>query len=589
MLDTPLRLFPRRAAAFLLTCSLASAAGAELITVGPLANGCDFDNLVGAIVRAALTPEGDTIAIATNRTFTSSTALILSNEANVTMRGVQSCSNTARFRRTITATRGDLLDFRSTNLTIEALRLTADLDGDRLITADGGMLVTLDDSQIDNGMAVDGGNILLTDGASLLIEGDARVALGNATFNGGGIHCSGGGTVALLQGAVVDSNTAANNGGGIYASGCAVNVLSGGTGAGGVFLGVSDNTAEGDGGGIYARAGADVIVAGTSTTPATIAGNRARGEGGGVALGGASTVVTIQDSEVMDNEAFGLGGGLFVFSNAMLTMERTLGNCNRDDRCSFLGRNTSGGPIGAINFGGALAVEGGGQAEILQTYLTLNDAADAGNVIWVDGTGSFVLVESSVFYDNSSRGTHVLASNGGVARLAFISAWGSSVSGNGMIFAQAEAGGTVGLFSSLVIEGNGTSPTGGPPDRVFGPPGTGGIYQADCVFGHEIASLPTGRGTMMARTDPASIWANPAAGDPHLLPAGDAVDYCDTVIYTPVGSDLDLEARGIDAPISNFLGPFDIGADESPGILPPEIFADGFESGNTSAWTLTVP
>ncbi len=78
---------------------------------------------------------------------------------------------------------------------------------------------------------------------------------------------------------------------------------------------------------------------------------------------------------------------------------------------------------------------------------------------------------------------------------------------------------------------------------------------------------------------------NAAAGNLRLRLDSPAIDSCNEEVYAPVYLDLDLEQRGFDfASIPNILGPYDRGADE---VLP--LFADGFESGNSSAWSLAVP
>jgi hypothetical protein len=80
-------------------------------------------------------------------------------------------------------------------------------------------------------------------------------------------------------------------------------------------------------------------------------------------------------------------------------------------------------------------------------------------------------------------------------------------------------------------------------------------------------------------TDADPAWfADEAAGDLHLLPtAAAAIDQLDPL--SGCSDDFDGDARPV-AP-----GTIDVGADELEGPL----FADGFESGDTSAWTATVP
>jgi len=567
---------------------LASPLTAELITVGPLASGCDFDNLVFAGARAAITPEADTIAIADHILYSSSVALVLSNEANVTMIGVTGCSNLNPLRRFVIATRGDLISFISTNLTIRSLVLQSDPGGGRLLKISGSMLLTLENARISGGKADDGANIHISKGASMVALDQAQISQGDATFNGGGIYCSGSGTVALTQGSRVADNTAGENGGGIYATGCAVNVLSGGSASAGALYGVVDNVAENAGGGIYGRSGADIIVAGTSARPATVEGNHADFHGGGIYLTGASSIAAIHDAEIINDRSYRRGGGLFVGGGATLEMDRTLATCPRGVRCSLLAANTSGGLTGVAAHGGAITVDGGGRAEIRQTYVTGNGPSTS-PVAEIDGSDSFLLIEGSTLYANDPSGTHIFAHNNGHARLAYVSAWGSSSPGVGMFFAGVQFNGRVDLVSSVVIEGNGTSPAIGGQDRVFAPLAGGGTYFTDCVIAHEGNSVPDVNGTNSVVSDPAAMWAAPSSGDPHLSASSSAFDYCDAGVYAPVDRDIDNEDRGFDTPRPNFLGPFDLGADELiPPPSSPLIFMDGFESGDTSAWSRIV-
>jgi len=64
-----------------------------------------------------------------------------------------------------------------------------------------------------------------------------------------------------------------------------------------------------------------------------------------------------------------------------------------------------------------------------------------------------------------------------------------------------------------------------------------------------------------------------------------ALDSCDDLVYSPTRPDYDLDSRGFDfTTIPDLLGPFDRGADE---VRP--LFAHGFEAGNTTGWSATVP
>jgi len=84
-----------------------------------------------------------------------------------------------------------------------------------------------------------------------------------------------------------------------------------------------------------------------------------------------------------------------------------------------------------------------------------------------------------------------------------------------------------------------------------------------------------GQGTLAGNLEhaPLSWFADPAGGDLHLTPAaGDAVN---AGIALPGGlCDTDIDGQGRDAEP-------DVGADEA---LPDLVFADGFESGDTTIW-----
>ena len=568
-------------------CFATPALRAELITVGPLNTGCAFDDLIDAGVRAALTPEADTIVIAQDLIYDSGVPLFLTNEANLTLRGVVSCSNFADQRRTITATRGDLLSFTNTDLTIRSLNLVSDTMGGRLLKASGSMLLTIEDARVASGKADDGANVHLSDGASLLALAGAEIVDGQADTHGGGVYCIGTGTVALVQGSRVAHNTAGGAGGGIHADVCFVNVLSGGPVPGGMgeFYGVFSNSAFA-GGGIYISNEGDLIVAGTSTTEATVRGNQAT-FGGGIFASSDNTQVTIENSTIAFNEVSQRGGGLYVTAGATLTMDRTAENCSRGQECSFLWGNNSV-SFGNGNHGGAIGVTAGGRAEIRQTYFLGNRARHEGRAAYVEGAGSFLLLEGVTMYKNDPRSVQILTRDGGHARLAFLSVWGGTQPGFPAYFLAGESNSTIELYSSIIIEGNGDPPAGGPADQIFAPAGNGVTYLTDCLMVHEVNSVPNPNGSNLLFPLPDLVWADPSSGSPRLAPNSPAIDYCDSSFYEPVDRDVDNEVRGNDLPEANNLGPFDLGSDEHyvASNLP---FMDGFESGDTSAWDITVP
>lgn len=90
----------------------------------------------------------------------------------------------------------------------------------------------------------------------------------------------------------------------------------------------------------------------------------------------------------------------------------------------------------------------------------------------------------------------------------------------------------------------------------------------------------------MTGQDPSSLFADPLfadgpAGDFHLTAVSPAIDRGDP-LYTPDVGEADLDGQ---ARVSGMA--IDLGADEVG--TGTEIFADGFESGNTSAWSSVTP
>ena len=113
------------------------------------------------------------------------------------------------------------------------------------------------------------------------------------------------------------------------------------------------------------------------------------------------------------------------------------------------------------------------------------------------------------------------------------------------------------------------------------------LPEVDCLILSNTTGLPPSA-TFVSPADPAFVDA--ANGNLALRSTSPAIDYCDTFLYSPLQSDLDLEARGYDAasnpngtPGPNG-GTYDLGADELYLF-----WADGYEAGNTLAWSARLP
>jgi hypothetical protein len=83
------------------------------------------------------------------------------------------------------------------------------------------------------------------------------------------------------------------------------------------------------------------------------------------------------------------------------------------------------------------------------------------------------------------------------------------------------------------------------------------------------------------------LFVNAPGGDYHLSETSPMIDVC---ADDPQGTDIDLEPRGVDDPLTlDIDGTFDVGADELQPDPNALIFSDGFESGDVSAWSSSVP
>ena len=539
---------------------------------------CDYSDLNIALLATIINGPGpDLIRVATNQTYAGE--FLIDNQSVSIVGGYSNCSDTTATGRTVISRAFDERAFRisgTTNgvRTIELVNLDIRFDGAISAVLDyggtihitGGHLVYLQNTNVDGGTAARGGGIWVDNSILILIDGSS-VVFNHATIEGGGIACTGSSATVALTSATIANNNA-DFGGGLHLSdGCTLNDFSGG-GLEGVIL----NTADVNGGGIWAGGGAKVNLIGASAHPALVNDNDAQ-RGAGIFVTGTGTLLGITDSHVTANDATLFGGGIFAESSAQATMERTLGaDCHDPDDCSKLGSNTAAGSSG----GAALYIDSGANVKIRQTKITGNVATDfLGPVIYIGGAGQLRL-EGDILTGN--RGNEVvLLDDSAFFQAAYISASGNNVppgsGGTPAFYANVTSTTTAAIYSSIIYNAT----YGG---AVYGGGAIGASHTWDCLIVH--SSLGLDSGSFIAVADPRFV--NPGIGNYHLRPDSPAIDSCDTFNFTPVDNDIDDETRGWDDPAStNILGFFDRGADEyrAPAGL---IFADGFESGNTTAW-----
>lgn len=451
----------------------------------------------------------------------------------------------------------------------------------RGLRIEAGANVELAASSVADGEAARGGNILLSDAGTLLeiFDGSAILRGAATTDHGGGIYCEDGATIEGSGAFVVADNEAFDSGGGAYLDNCDLDLFPSSP-AGSVVPdgGFSENTAlHGDGGGIAAVNGSTVEIKNNDWDfVAWLWANEApEGAGGGLYLEDAGTQAILRSVQVVENVAGGPGGGIFVTLGATLSMQLGyFGECQLGSTCSAIAGNRSTGS-GA----GGLGVTDGASATVLQTLIARNfNVGDFGGAaVGAYGAATSLTLEGCQLWDNDPGGgtgtltSRIFAGNSAAVTVAFSTVVEDA--GSEGVFEVANASSV--RFLSSIAQGA----------QVFlpvQPPAT----QVDCVVVPESASLPISATTWTVVTDPATLFVLATPEDFSLRRHSVAQDYCDTLVYSPLGADLDGEGRGYDdATEANVWGPYDLGADE----WTPRLFADGFEDCGTCRWSAGAP
>ncbi len=552
---------------------MAGQVGAAEFTVGS-GTGCSSNSIPGALLLSALNGPGlDIIKIAGNQSYTAQ-HIVISNQSVSLIGGYSSCTDPTGGGQTVISGAGgsvnpvvEISGTANGTRSVELVNMEISGGEEGGVVVSGANLVSIQDCLITDNQRGDGGGIHLdgADGAVLTIADDAAVIANTATnpsSKGGGIYCQNGGII-ILEGLVAGNS--GWFGGGVFMSDCTMNDF-----AGGALRGIVGNTGT-IGGGIFAAASSAVNLSGNSEHPAIVSSNLASFKGGGVWIQNGSSL-TVRDSWIVDNDAGELAGGVGLSQDSTLIMDRTYGgDCHTADRCSKLSGNWV---TGSPNQGGALFVEAGCVADIRQTYLEGNQAL-FGSAAWVEGVGAQLLLEGDVLAGNHGESV-IYQMDQAVVRAAFVTSSRNTASGSGASFyTNASVDTTTEIYSSIIDD-----------PLVWGGLG-GGSHTYDCMIVRSGFGLPTPGGYVL-EADP--LFRDPVVWDFHLSLASPAIDYCDTFLYSPTEADIDGQPRGEDlASVANNLGPYDLGADEWSDDPASVIFADGFESGDTSVWTEVSP
>ncbi|MCH9647325.1 MAG: hypothetical protein K0U98_03740 [Deltaproteobacteria bacterium] len=538
----------------------------DIIRIGSGAN-CNALSITHALQQALVTPGPDEIRL--EKEFSYNESIVIDNatvQGPVTLSGGwESCTSSSSTGRSFILRTSPPAVVTVTNNQVVVLD-GIELFGLGQISLDvsSGSQVTLINSHVGSGST----GIRVSLGAEVTLERDSLVIFNETTSpdEGGGITCglpgtpNSGGTVNI-NGQVFSNS--APNGGGIHGRWPNCRII---VGEGAV---IRDNEAT-FGGGVFLAQGAFMGGGGTGSQGSRIHSNNAE-QGGGLYVTDPGTRATLFNTRIENNEAMFTGGGVEVRKDGFFSLNRSpVNDCPNPPRCSVISRNQLTFP--GDNEGSALYVRNGGQAELFRVFIEENSGFNrAGQAIHVEDDNTTILLHSVQIWNNrtqaamSATGSAALSgayvsvarNNWLVAGESFLPSFGASASG----------GADVTLVTSILTDTRGYS----------------GDVVGDCLIVDDDNNL-TAFNTLVG-VDPG--FQDPASGDLHLRSTSPALDYCDDS-YPPIGSDIDLQSRGNDNPLEpNLLGPYDLGADENTDS--PLIFADGFESGNTSSWPVTAP
>lgn len=409
--------------------------------------------------------------------------------------------------------------------------------------------------------------------ANLWMLGSNDIRFNSAATEGGAIWCRSAQSVVLDAQTLISDNDAELGGGLFTEFGCSVQSYASEPG------GILSNRASVDGGGVYLDGPGDTFSLiggendffsfGDASAPALIASNQAGRSGGGIFASGTATQVNLFDAHLKGNSAdadtddgfIGQGGAIRLFAGASLTVDRTLDavDCHSPIRCSEIGNNTA--PLGSA----ISSASGGNSIDIRQTFITSNFVSDTisgpASIIEISGiasnSGVNVLFEGNVIGGNRPQGRPLYTvelSNVETATVAFTTITDNRIGGTGSIF-RIEGDTDISVFSSILHETFG---------EVFN-----AVWDADTTGEMRCANLSESG----SRPPGSMFWtvADPELdADYSVTPTSPGLDFCNSGTYTPLETDIGSVARGLDLSlVTNFLGPFDLGAYEYPTQIQP--------------------
>jgi hypothetical protein len=413
----------------------------------------------------------------------------------------------------------------------------------------GNAHVTIQDTTIQNNNARIGGGICIQSNApypNVQLNPGVRIIGNHAMQDGGGVYLTGG-TLGIAADRVnIDNNTAGQRGGGILSY------------QGLIYIGNPAQTS-----------------ARHDVTGASVSGNSAQLDGGGIFLATADSQLFAYELILDSNTAGQSGGGIGMSQGAYAFLARDYPNayafqCPNALQCSRISNNSAGSGAAGTQ-GGAIALYTGSHADIAQTIIRGNIAQDGSAAYVDDGTilnMESVLVTGNQSNDSSGGGKTVRTSFSAAApqvHIAYATFASNYNMSNGVNYLaqdiQAKGGTQLSIFSSAFYDALDV--------------GANSTFIDDC----EVSAFnnpPTAYGTFtrdLFAGDPGFI--NAAAGDFRVRGSSKLNDYCDASAYTASYRDILLTPRCKDDPgKSNTFGTCDVGAYERDF---DHIFSAGFE------------
>ena len=463
--------------------------------------------------------------------------------------------------------------------------------------------LTDSDAMLDKVWLTQGQNIS-TGGGLSVVSSNSRVILRNTdifqnqTNNaGGGIYCNNFtatfkiATIIISESSNLHSNSSARIAGGAFiGDDCLLSSFSGSS-ISNAGKGIFNNSADDDGGGVYAIDSGGILIYGgmlcdinnecfgNNNSPASVYANQADTDssgfesGGGLYASGAGTDITIIAGHVYANtNNSGIGGAIALFENAQLTINHPRKgdlavNCWNNDRCNLFNNNS------AIS-GGVIYNSSNSRTIVEHTYFEDNRANSG--IVFASSGLAITEIYSSVFNNNGNNGIGNFTDNNIIEVIdnANTQIKYSTFADNHYqdeAFHIAGAITTFSLKSSIVHDSTGLNII-----NSF----TGNL-SSSCVMGHEVASLA---GTNNNVDDPEFI--DRINRNYHLdSNISPAIDYCD--FLAGAVKDIDFQNQGFDnINLSNFLGSYDLGADE---VYPQNFVTIGGDAScdfNTSTDTI---